>query len=77
MTLETLAIAGLETFATATWTVIGLVLVYLFIWLFAVFDALRDGNLLGLIVLILLPGFGLLIYLIFLNQPSGRRRTNG
>ena len=73
MTLETLAISGLETFASAIWVVVGVFMIYFFIWLFAIFDSLRDGNLLGLIVLFLFPGIGLLIYLIFLNKPSGRR----
>lgn len=72
MTIETLAIGGLEVFAKATWVIIGLFIVYFFLWLIAIFDSIRDRNILGLVILILLPGIGLPIYFLFLNQPSGR-----
>ncbi len=66
-----LDIIGISILAT-----IGLLIVYFFIWLFALFDAIRDRNILGLIILIVFPFIGLIIYLLFLNKPSGRRAKN-
>ena len=64
--------AGLEIIGGAIFVIIGLLLTYFIILLIALFDAIRDENILGLIILLIFPFFGLIIYLLFLNKPSGR-----
>lgn len=65
----------LEIIGTTMLVVIGLLIVYSFMWLFSIFDAIRDRNLLGVIILIIFPFLGLIIYLLFLNKPSGKRAS--
>ncbi|MBU1027905.1 MAG: PLDc N-terminal domain-containing protein [Nanoarchaeota archaeon] len=54
---------------------IGAIILYLILLIFAIFDAIRDRNWVWLIVVLLLQPIGMILYWIFGNIPSGQQRA--